>query len=45
MAKQAGFAALYLSGAGCANASHGLPDLGVTTLENVVQDAENGTGL
>ena len=43
MAKQAGFAALYLSGAGCANASHGLPDLGVTTLEDVVQDAKRIT--
>ena len=30
MAQRAGYRALYLSGAGCANASHGLPDLGVT---------------
>jgi methylisocitrate lyase len=38
MAKEAGFRALYLSGAGVANASHGLPDLGLTTLDNVLEE-------
>lgn len=39
MAKEVGFQALYLSGAGVANASFGLPDLGLTTLDNVLEDA------
>lgn len=39
MAKQAGFKALYLSGAGVANSSYGLPDIGLTTLDNVLEDA------
>lgn len=43
LAKRAGFRALYLSGAGVANASHGLPDLGVTTLDDVVEDARRIT--
>jgi methylisocitrate lyase len=38
-AARAGFRALYLSGAGVANASHGLPDLGITSLNDVVEDA------
>lgn len=38
LAEHAGFNALYLSGAGIANASYGLPDLGFTTLDNVVED-------
>ncbi|MDZ4850614.1 MAG: methylisocitrate lyase [Pirellulaceae bacterium] len=38
-AERAGFRALYLSGAGVANASHGLPDLGVTSMNDVVLDA------
>ncbi len=38
LAQRAGFRALYLSGAGVANSSHGLPDLGVTTLQDVVED-------
>jgi methylisocitrate lyase len=38
LAEQAGFRALYLSGAGVANASFGLPDLGVTTLNDVCED-------
>jgi len=37
-AKRAGFKALYLSGAGVANASYGLPDLGMTNLEDVCID-------
>ncbi|MEM9323927.1 MAG: methylisocitrate lyase, partial [Pseudomonadota bacterium] len=39
-----GYRALYLSGAGVANASYGLPDLGMTSLENVVEDASRITG-
>ncbi len=33
LAERAGFRAVYLSGAGVANASYGLPDLGMTTLD------------
>lgn len=44
MAQHAGYRALYLSGAGVANASYGLPDLGVTTLEQVAIDVERITG-
>ena len=42
-AAKAGFRALYLSGAGVANASHGLPDLGITNLNDVVSDASRIT--
>jgi methylisocitrate lyase len=38
LAERAGFRALYLSGAGVANASFGLPDLGVTNLTDVCED-------
>jgi methylisocitrate lyase len=38
LAQQAGFRALYLSGAGVANASLGLPDLAMTTLTDVLED-------
>ncbi len=38
LAEQAGFRAIYLSGAGVANASFGLPDLAVTTLNDVCED-------
>ena len=38
MAEHAGFRALYVSGAGVANASLGLPDLGITQLEDVAVD-------
>lgn len=44
MAREVGFRALYLSGAGVANASYGLPDLGMTTLDNVLEDASRITG-
>ena len=44
LAKEAGFKALYLSGAGVANASFGLPDLGLTTLADVLEDARRLTG-
>jgi methylisocitrate lyase len=43
MAEQVGFNAIYLSGAGVANASYGLPDLGMTTLDNVLEDASRIT--
>ncbi len=43
MAKRIGFRAIYLSGAGVANASYGLPDLGITTLDNVAEDASRIT--
>ncbi|HUG10045.1 MAG TPA: methylisocitrate lyase [Opitutaceae bacterium] len=39
LAQRAGFKALYLSGAGVANHSRGIPDVGDTTLEDVVIDA------
>jgi methylisocitrate lyase len=38
LAGQAGFRAIYLSGAGVANASFGLPDLAMTTLSDVCED-------
>lgn len=38
LAEQAGFKAIYVSGAGVANASMGLPDLGLTTLDDVLTD-------
>lgn len=37
-ATQAGFRAIYLSGAGVANASFGMPDLGMTSMNDVVDD-------
>jgi methylisocitrate lyase len=39
-AERAGFRALYLSGAGVANHSLGLPDLGVTNLGDVLTDTK-----
>ena len=44
LAQRAGHRALYLSGAGVANASYGLPDLGVTSLDNVLEDTRRITG-
>ena len=38
LAQDAGFRAIYLSGAGVANASFGLPDLGITSLNDVCED-------
>ncbi len=38
LAAAAGFQALYLSGAGVANASYGWPDLGITSLNDVLED-------
>jgi methylisocitrate lyase len=44
LAERAGFRAIYLSGAGVANASYGLPDLGITSLEDVCEDVRRITG-
>jgi methylisocitrate lyase len=38
LAERAGFQAIYLSGAGVANASFGMPDLAMTTLTDVCDD-------
>lgn len=43
MAKQNGHQAIYLSGGGVANASYGLPDLGMTSLNDVVADVSRIT--
>lgn len=43
LAEAAGFRALYLSGAGVANASHGLPDLGMTNLTDVLEEVRRLT--
>ncbi len=48
LAERAGFRAIYLSGAGVANASFGLPDLGITSLNDVCEDVRrisSATGL
>ncbi|GAB2690738.1 methylisocitrate lyase [Aliiglaciecola aliphaticivorans] len=43
MAKQIGHKAIYLSGGGVANASYGLPDLGMTSLNDVIVDVQRIT--
>lgn len=45
LAERAGFGAIYLSGAGVANASFGLPDLGITTLNDVCEDVRRITAV
>lgn len=45
LAEQTGFRAVYLSGAGVANASFGVPDLGITSLNDVLEDARRITGV
>ncbi|SFK73556.1 methylisocitrate lyase [Paenibacillus sp. 1_12] len=48
MAERVGYRAIYLSGGGVANASFGLPDLGMTTLNDVLEDVRritNATSL
>ena len=42
MAKRTGYKALYLSGGGVAAGSCGIPDLGITTLEDVLIDTRRG---
>ncbi|RUO81439.1 methylisocitrate lyase [Idiomarina tyrosinivorans] len=44
MAERVGHKALYLSGAGVANASFGFPDLGMTSLNDVCEDIRRITG-
>ena len=44
-AQQTGFKAIYLSGAGVANASYGMPDLAVTTLHDVLEDTRRITAI
>jgi methylisocitrate lyase len=43
LAQRCGYEALYLSGAGVANASYGLPDLGMTSLDDVLEDVRRIT--
>jgi methylisocitrate lyase len=43
MASHSEYKAIYLSGAGVANSSYGLPDLGMTTLDNVLEDVRRIT--
>ena len=43
LAEKSGFRALYLSGGGVAAASLGVPDLGITTLEDVLIDVRRIT--
>ena len=43
MAERVGHQAIYISGGACANASYGLPDLGMTSLDDVVEDARRIT--
>jgi methylisocitrate lyase len=45
LAERAGHQAIYLSGAGVANASFGLPDLGITQLADVAEDATRICGI
>ena len=44
MAEQIGHQAIYLSGSGVACSSYGLPDLGITSLDNVLEDVRRITG-
>lgn len=43
MATKVGYRAIYLSGAGVANYSYGLPDLGITSLDDVLTDVRRIT--
>ncbi|MBN3560642.1 methylisocitrate lyase [Aliamphritea spongicola] len=43
MAERVGHKAIYLSGGGVANASYGLPDLGMTSLNDVLEDVRRIT--
>ena len=45
MAEKVGHKSIYLSGAGVANASFGIPDLGITSLGDVVEDSKRITGV
>lgn len=43
MAERVGYRAIYLSGGGVANASYGLPDLGITSMNDVLEDVRRIT--
>ena len=43
MAERVGYRAVYISGAGVANASYGMPDLGVTSMNDVLVDCRRIT--
>jgi methylisocitrate lyase len=45
LARQAGFNAIYLSGGGVAAGSLGIPDLGITTLDDVLTDVSRITNV
>ena len=45
LAKAAGYKAIYLSGGGVAAGSLGVPDLGITTLEDVLTDVRRITNI
>ena len=45
LAKKTGIKAVYISGAGVANASFGLPDLALTSLDNVLEDLRRIRGI
>jgi methylisocitrate lyase len=45
MAEKVGHKAIYLSGAGVANASYGLPDLGITSINDVLEDVHRITSV
>ena len=45
LAKNAGYKAIYLSGGGVAAGSLGIPDLGITTLEDVLVDVRRITNV
>ena len=45
LAKRAGYRAIYLSGGGVAAGSLGVPDLGITTLEDVLVDVRRITSV
>jgi len=45
LAQRAGYRAIYLSGGGVAAGSMGIPDLGITTLEDVLTDVRRITNI
>ena len=45
MATKIGHSAIYISGGACANASYGLPDLGMTSMNDVLEDARRITSV
>jgi methylisocitrate lyase len=45
MATKIGHQGIYISGGACANASYGLPDLGITSMNDVLEDARRITAV